>query len=214
MRYSNSALKLALHFIVSKSAVTGFQLAPSSYHVLSNTRLFSTDSQPTEKETTGNYDTAKSPWAPENNMEPIKKGINKSRFRQHVNPLARKFQMETELDAEWPNDGTFSDPTLPLHIDVGCGKGGFLLELAKQRLESPNESEGERNYLGLEIRPSVATFAKQRVAKRGLTGKMDFIGCNANVDLDRILTKYTKYGGEIALVSVSGSFQFSFLSHL
>ena len=147
------------------------------------------------------YDTSKSPWAPENNTLPPKGGLNKTRFRQHVNPLARKYQMETELNKEWPNDGTFTDPSLPLHIDVGCGKGGFLLELAKLRQDTPNESEGERNYLGLEIRPSVATFAKERVGRRGLAGKLDFIGCNANVDLDRILESYTKFG-EISLVSI------------
>ena len=29
---------------------------------------------------------------------------NKSRFRQHVNPLARQYQQPTELSEEWPND--------------------------------------------------------------------------------------------------------------
>jgi len=58
----------------------------------------------------------KSPWSQE--YEPRKnKGINKSRFRQHVNPLARKFQMPTDMiSEEWPHDGTYTDPTLPLHI--------------------------------------------------------------------------------------------------
>lgn len=109
--------------------------------------------------------------------------------------------METELSDEWPNDGTFVDPSLPLHIDVGCGKGGFLLELGNLRQEIPNESEGDRNYLGLELRPSVAKFAKGRVARRGLAGKADFIGCNANVDMERIVSKYATFG-EIALVSI------------
>ena len=46
------------------------------------------------------------------------------------------------------------------------------------------------NYLGLEIRPLVAQFAKERVTGRGLKGKVDFVGCNANVDLDRLLMRY------------------------
>jgi len=172
---------------------------PSHYsHASFSTKIFSTEQKPSD-EAESTYDTSKSPWAKENKPKP--KTQSKTRFRQHVNPLARKFQMETELNKEWPNDGTFTDPSLPLHIDVGCGKGGFLLELAKLRQDVPNELEGERNYLGLEIRPSVATFAKERVGRRGLAGKLDFIGCNANVDLDRILETYTKFG-EVSLVSI------------
>jgi tRNA (guanine-N7-)-methyltransferase len=77
--------------------------------------------------------------------------------------------------------------SLPLHLDIGCGKGGFLLELAAER---PG-----KNYLGLEIRPSVAEFAQERVAKRNLTGTLGFVGCNANVDLDRLLTRWDEAGG-------------------
>jgi len=138
-----------------------------------------------------------SPWSADGYMP-------KTRFRQHVNPLARKFQIPTAIPDAWPCDGTFTDPSLPLHVDIGCAKGGFLLALASERssadaISNPLE---KRNYLGLEIRPSVANFAKQRIGKWGLTGKLDFMGCNANVDLDRILTKYTASGGSLALVSI------------
>ncbi len=79
-----------------------------------------------------------------------------------------------------------------------------MLSLAEQRLANNNVSQNEkRNYLGLEIRPSVAQFAKERVMKRNLDGIIDFVGCNANVDLDRILHQYTcGEGGEIALISI------------
>jgi tRNA (guanine-N7-)-methyltransferase len=46
------------------------------------------------------------------------------------------------------------------------------------------------NYLGLEIRPGVSQYAQSRVSRRGLDGTVSFVGCNANVDLDRILTLY------------------------
>ncbi len=99
---------------------------------------------------------------------------------------------------------------ITITVDIGCGKGGFLLSLAKQRLENAgsNEKFEKMNYLGLEIRPSVAQFAKERVTRRNLNGIIDFIGCNANVDLERILSRYTSCenskggGGEIALVSI------------
>jgi tRNA (guanine-N7-)-methyltransferase len=131
--------------------------------------------------------------------------LTKTRFRQHVNPLARQYQIPTTLSDTWPSDGTFTNPSLPLHIDIGCAKGGFLLKLALERTAISDSSANtweKRNYLGLEIRPSVALFAKQRISKWGLTGKLDFMGCNANVDLDRILTKYTASGGKLALVSI------------
>lgn len=146
-----------------------------------------------------------SPWSREN-LNPDSK-LNKSRFRQHVNPLASKFQMPTEINDNWPQEGTFSDPSLPLFVDIGCGKGGFLLDLCSKELSQKDADDGDcetRNYLGLEIRPSVAQYAKERIAKWNLNGSLDFIGCNANVDLDRILGKYTRggEGGEITMVSI------------
>lgn len=146
----------------------------------------------------------KSPWSHHKDevaRSGAKSVINKSRFRQHVNPLARLYQMETELNVDWPDDGTYSDPSRPLHVDIGCGKGGFLLELAERARENPGEIEA-RNYLGLEIRPSVALYAKERVEKHRLSGSLDFIGCNANVDLDRILKQYQRFGGEVRYASI------------
>lgn len=76
-------------------------------------------------------------------------------------------------------------------MDIGCGKGGFLRDLAG----NSTESVGAMNYLGLEIRPSVVEYAQERIAKRGLTGKLDFVGCNANIDLERLLSHYRRAGG-------------------
>mmetsp|Transcript_41895 Transcript_41895/g.61293 ORF Transcript_41895/g.61293 Transcript_41895/m.61293 type:complete len:340 (+) Transcript_41895:211-1230(+) len=119
-------------------------------------------------------------------------GINEARFRQHVNPLSRKYQMQTELPPNWPADGsTFADPSLPLYLDIGCGKGGFLLDLATKRVKEEEEGNIQKmNYLGLEIRPNVVAYAQERVPKWNLAGKLSFVGCNANVDLDRILSLY------------------------
>ena len=210
MKFSGLVLSLSIQLLSCKTTKASSRFIARTTTFISphrtsySTKRFSTDQKANDassSKTDHPYDDTKSPWAPENNTLTKKKGINKSRFRQHVNPLARKFQMETEINDDWPNDGTFTDPSLPLHIDIGCGKGGFLLELAAKRASNPDPSEGERNYLGLEIRPSVALYAKGRIEKRGLAGKVDFIGCNANVDLDRVLKKYAPYG-EIGLVSI------------
>lgn len=133
-----------------------------------------------------------------------KKGRNRNRFRQHVNPLAKRFQVPVELNELWPADGSFVDPALPLQLDIGCGKGGFLFQLAQQQQQQQQndgnqlgESEERRvwpkmNYLGLEIRPGVVELAQDRLSKRSsLIGTLAFLGCNANVDLDQILTKYS-----------------------
>jgi tRNA (guanine-N7-)-methyltransferase len=117
-----------------------------------------------------------------------------------VNPLTRQHQQPVALADTWPRNVFFdhtdddhntsgSNIIKPLHLDIGCGKGGFLLQLAAQEINS-NEND-QYNYLGLEIRHSVADFAKERISRRiGLTGRVEFLGCNANVDLDRLLQLY------------------------
>jgi tRNA (guanine-N7-)-methyltransferase len=71
-----------------------------------------------------------------------------------------------------------------LHLDIGCGKGGFLLDMAVSDVAK------SYNYLGLEIRPLVASYARERVILHDVAGHLDYLGCNANVDLRRILSRY------------------------
>ncbi len=120
-----------------------------------------------------------SPWN-DPRLNERAEGKHAFRSRQHVNPLASKFQQPTVLSPEWPND-VFQDLSRPLFLDIGCSRGGFLVDFASRR---PNDF----NYLGLEIRPIVVHQAKIRVKKHGLEGVLDFVGCNANVDLERLLT--------------------------
>lgn len=167
------------------------------------------------------------PWSISNNQRRTPNSKAYARFRQHVNPLSRRFQMPTDLPDNWPHCD-FDNVNLPLYLDIGCGKGGFLLELVGRRLRRHhhcdannshnNSSEHDyfyatdsytnntklfrdttdewlpstMNYLGLEIRPGVSQYAQGRVRKRGLSGKLSFVGCNANVDLDRLLSLYNE----------------------
>ena len=150
-----------------------------------------------------------SPWSLATNRTTSSKAF--ARFRQHVNPLSRRFQMPTDLPENWPHSD-FSNVNQPLYLDIGCGKGGFLLELVGRRHgnEYPDGTDTymnntrlftdttddwlppTMNYLGLEIRPGVSQYAQNRVEKRGLSGKLSFVGCNANVDLDRLLSLYNE----------------------
>jgi tRNA (guanine-N7-)-methyltransferase len=120
-----------------------------------------------------------------------KKRNNNLRFRQHVNPLSRLYQQPTILPENWPTSVYTNVYQRPLHLDIGCGKGGFLIELCQVENASNDESTSSNyNYLGLEIRPGVAAYAKDRILVHQLQGQLDFLGCNANVDLDRILALY------------------------
>ena len=92
-------------------------------------------------------------------------------MRQHVNPLSRFFQLPLELP---PIENIFYNPNLPLHIDIGCAKGLFLLELA--------DTIKEWNFLGIEIRKPLVLYAeKQR--KNLEINNLVYLYCNANISL-------------------------------
>lgn len=91
--------------------------------------------------------------------------------RQHVNPLSRFFQQPRPLPA--PAE-LFGAPDQPLHLDIGCARGRFLLALAQQ--------QPDRNHLGLEIRRALVDAAEADWQALGL-GNLRILFCNANVSL-------------------------------
>jgi SAM-dependent methyltransferase len=72
------------------------------------------------------------------------------RVRQHVNPLKKSLQVKHGPLA-WNN--LYSDPLKPLVVDVGCGYGRFLLQIAKLY--------PQYNCLGLEIRTPAVERAQR-----------------------------------------------------
>ena len=82
----------------------------------------------------------------------------KVRIRQHVNPLRRKFQHQLTLP-DWSE--IYSNPNLPLHLDIGCARGEFLLKMA--------QLQPDMNFLGIEIRNPLVQIANQEKATLGLT---------------------------------------------
>jgi tRNA (guanine-N7-)-methyltransferase len=176
-------------FVARQHVVQGFRVAvPSRYQpaaLVVGSRLFAS-SHTDESFTPDTPAVQFTPWNRPAKTGPPRKRNNRRRFRQHVNPLAHEYQLPTPLSEAWPAD-VFNDMSRSLHLDIGCGKGGFLLELAAK--------QPGKNYLGVEIRPAVAEYAQERVAKRGLTGTLNFVGCNANVDLNRLLSRYKLAGG-------------------
>ena len=73
----------------------------------------------------------------------------------------------------------FENPNLPLHLDIGCARGRFLLALAPQR--------PHRNHLGLEIRRPLVDLADAD-QKRLEINNLRFLFCNANISLENWLT--------------------------
>ena len=82
----------------------------------------------------------------------------KSRIRQHVNPLLRKFQEPIVLP-EWQQ--VYTNPNLPLHLDIGCARGEFLLKMA--------QLQPEKNFLGVEIRHPLVITANEKKEQLGLS---------------------------------------------
>ncbi len=99
------------------------------------------------------------------------------RVRHHVNPLADKYQ-EPVAVPDWRS--IYPDPQRPLHVDIGCAKGVFLLQMA--------ELEPEWNFLGLEIRRPLVLQAQYRQCQAGLTN-LHVMFANANVSFRTLITQ-------------------------
>ncbi len=108
--------------------------------------------------------------------------------RQHVNPLSRFFQLPLELP---PPQELFSDPGQPVHLDIGCARGRFLLALAQQ--------QPEFNHLGVEIRRALVAAAEADRQQLGL-GNLHYLFCNANISVEGWLTALAP--GQLDLVSI------------
>jgi tRNA (guanine-N7-)-methyltransferase len=148
-----------------------------------------------------------SSWKESSQQQQQQQQQMKTKFRQHVNPLKVQFQLPCDLPSTWPRAAYTTCASRPLFVDIGCGKGGFLLKLAKGAAAAAKAEEKEENYdhvsttpwwspynfLGIEIRPSVIECAQLRCSKQHLSGtRLSFVGCNANVDLDRLLDLYAR----------------------
>lgn len=96
------------------------------------------------------------------------------RVRNHVNPLSNKYQTPAS-PLDW--EKIYAAPK-PLHLDIGCGKGRFLLNMATL--------EPSWNYLGLEIREPLVQEANTWQDDLGLTN-LYYLFCNVNNSLKSIL---------------------------
>lgn len=66
------------------------------------------------------------------------------------------------------------DEQKPLYVDLGCGQGQFIIQSAKKY--------PERNYLGIEVRKSMAEKVHEEIQKEGLPN-VHCIRGNASISL-------------------------------
>lgn len=81
-------------------------------------------------------------------------------MRQHVNPLSARYQRPIQTP-NWAE--VFQDMSAPLHLDIGCARGQFLLKMAS--------AHPHQNFIGVEIREPLviaATAEQQQLQLRNL----------------------------------------------
>jgi tRNA (guanine-N7-)-methyltransferase len=102
------------------------------------------------------------------------------RVRQHVNPLSQKYQIPT-TPLEW--EKIYTKINQPLHLDIGCARGKFILSMA--------QIEPNWNFLGLEIREPLVIEANMWRDNLGLTN-LYYLFCNVNNSLRPLLSSLPK----------------------
>lgn len=110
------------------------------------------------------------------------------RVHQHVNPLAPFYRQSPKpIDLSH----AFADPELPLHLDIGCARGRFILRMT--------EAEPRWNFLGVEIREPLVDEANKIAAEANLTN-LHYAFCNAMLWLDRLLSEIPP--GRLRMVTI------------
>ena len=111
-------------------------------------------------------------------------------MRQHVNPLSKVFK---DIEPIPHLKDIFNDYTKPLHLDIGCGSGNFLINLAKHNKNW--------NYIGLEIREKLVNKSKSKLKDESIDNLFFAFG-NAEYLIEDCIGKFPVN----ALSSVSFNF--------
>ncbi|MDY6807333.1 MAG: tRNA (guanosine(46)-N7)-methyltransferase TrmB [Cyanobacteriota bacterium] len=101
--------------------------------------------------------------------------MKRVRVRQHVNPLSSKYQQSVTFP-DW--NSVYANLDLPLHLDIGCGRGRFLWQVA--------QIESNWNFLGLEIREPLVIEANSWRDESALSN-LHYLFCNVNISLPGLL---------------------------
>lgn len=101
-----------------------------------------------------------------------------------ANPFSMK--LSPELPAiDW--GVIYSDPQQPLHIDVGCARGRFILNLSKR------PTRLSWNHLGIEIRPDLVASTmkelhRERSESASFSKNIHFLALNFSISAEALLS--------------------------
>ena len=113
-------------------------------------------------------------------------------MRQHVNPLSKIYNHVEPIP---PLKSIFSDINKPLHLDIGCGSGSFLMKLAK--------NNNNWNYIGLEIREKLVNKSNFKLKET-----LDNISLG-NLPIESSI-KYSAFPNAKNRLSIDSSFNLKF----
>lgn len=114
--------------------------------------------------------------------------MSRIKVRQHVNPLSIIYR-EPPLLPDW--SAIYRDLALPIHLDIGCAWGRFLLQMAQH--------DRSWNYLGIEIRQALVVHANQQRDECKLTN-LHYVFGNINTALSTLLA--TLPAGKLQRISI------------
>ncbi len=97
------------------------------------------------------------------------------RIRQHVNPLSSRYQ-KSLTPPDWSQ--IYTNIHQPLHLDIGCGRGKFLIQMS--------QLQPDFNFLGIEIREPLVIEANREKEELGLTN-LHYLFGNINYSADILL---------------------------
>ena len=111
-------------------------------------------------------------------------------MRQHVNPLSKVFN---DIKPIPPLKDIFNDISKPIHFDIGCGSGDFLLNLANHNKNW--------NYIGLEIREKLVNKSNLKLKDESIDNLFFAFG-NAEYLIEDCIGKFPS--------DIISSFSFNF----
>lgn len=109
------------------------------------------------------------------------------RFKPYARPelLACDYHEHTPLEMKGKWRASFARPQQPFHLELGCGKGGFISQLA---LAHP-----EINYLGIDITDKVLILAKRKIERAYLEAGRPVDNVKiTDLDIERILNAFNE----------------------
>ncbi|RLN71951.1 hypothetical protein BBJ28_00016395 [Nothophytophthora sp. Chile5] len=94
--------------------------------------------------------------------------------------LCGHLRLQKPLPIELPDwAACFADASLPIHLDIGCARGKYLMDVAEKQTS-------QRNFVGVEIRRNVLDEAAREAARRGLPN-LALVHANMNFQQTRLL---------------------------